>query len=127
MRNIRSSAGVFGILALATIAFSGCNNPTPVDTSYDSTTLYTEETLCPTIEEICTSIANDIESMCPRTIPPRNWGDENSCRKTLMAQLLDSYKDCLTGNQLSEVRDCVELELRMRTEGDYKGPDPYQS
>ena len=125
MRNTRRSAAVF-VALLASLVIAGCNNPTPVEPSYQAPALYTEETPCPTMDGICVSITNEIESTCPRTFPPKNWGEENSCRKTLMAQLLDSYKDCLSGDQLSEVRDCVASQLALPDAGDNKEPDPYQ-
>jgi len=126
MRNFHRSAGISGLLVLASIVMiAGCNNPTPVEPSYQAPTFSTQEDPCPTIEEICTSIVDQVESLCPR--PDRNWGQENSCRKALVAQLLDSHKDCLTGNQMSDVRDCVVEKLGLGNAGDRKGPDPHQS
>jgi hypothetical protein len=127
MRNTRRSAGVVGLLVLASIVvIAGCNSPSDVEPSYQAPALSAQEAPCPTMALICNSITNEIESTCPRTFPPRNWGEENSCRKTLMAQLLDSYKDCLTGEQLSEVRDCVAAQLGLPNAGDQKGPDPHE-
>lgn len=127
MRNNRRSAGVVGLLLLASIVVvAGCNSPTPVEPGYPAPALTAQEAPCPTMAQICNAITNDIESTCPRTFPPRNWGEENSCRKILMAQLLDSYKDCLSGNQLSEVRDCVSVQLGLPNTGDQKGPNPQQ-
>ncbi|UCG50939.1 MAG: hypothetical protein JSW58_12160, partial [Candidatus Latescibacterota bacterium] len=75
----------------------------------------------------CESIADEIESVCPRTFPYKNWGRENSCVKTTMGQLLDSYKDCLSGDQLSEVRNCVLAELGLSSEGrPDKDPLPHE-
>jgi hypothetical protein len=127
MRNTRRSAGLVGLFVLASIVvIASCNNPTDVEPSYQSPALAVQETPCPTFAQICNAITNEIESTCPRTFPPRNWGEENSCRVTLLAQLLDSYKDCLTGQQLSEVRDCVAAQLRLPNAGDQKGPDPHE-
>jgi hypothetical protein len=112
MRNIRRSTGVSGLLVLTSIVLiAGCNSPTAVEPGYQAPALSTQETPYPTMDQICNSIANEIESLCPRVYPYRNWGEENSCVKTLMAQLLGSYKDCLSGDQLSEVRDCVFAHL----------------
>jgi hypothetical protein len=126
MRNTLRSAGAVAVFVLASFTVSGCNNPADVEPGYQAPALSTQETPCPTMMEICTSITNEIEGTCPRTFPPRNWGEENSCRRTLLAQLLDSYKDCLTGNQLSDVRDCVAAQLGLPDAGDQKGADPHQ-
>jgi hypothetical protein len=127
MRNTRRSAVVSGILVLLSVVLiAGCNNPTTVEPSYQPSALSTQESACPTIDQICRSIANEIAQSCPLTDIYRNWGEENSCHKTLLAQLLDSYKDCLTGDQLSEVRDCVFENLIMRLPRDGKGLDPFQ-
>jgi hypothetical protein len=127
MRNTRRSAGVVGLLVLASIVvIAGCNSPTDVEPSYQTPALSAQEAPCPTADLICNAITNEIESTCPRTFPPRNWGEENSCRRTLLAQLLDSYKDCLSGNQLSEVRDCVAVQLGLPNAGDQKNPAPQE-
>jgi hypothetical protein len=128
MRNVfRRFAGVTGVLVLASVVvFGGCNNPTPVEPVDQTSIIYTEETPCPTLDLICNTIANEIESLCPRAFPYRNWGEENSCVKTLTAQLIDSYKDCLTGEQLSEVRDCVQHELALRAAEGSRDEDPCQ-
>ena len=126
MRNIRRSAGVSGFLVLAAIVvIAGCNNPTTVEPTYQAPALSTQETACPTIEQICTSIVNEIETLCPEEYPYKSWGDENSCHKTLLGRMLDSYKDCLDGNQRSEIRACVWAELGLATQGRAgKGPVP---
>jgi hypothetical protein len=127
MRNIRRSAGVTGLVVFAFIVVvAGCNSPTTVEPSSQVPALSVQEDPCPTVDQICTAVAEQISAQCPHPYPYRNWGQENSCVKTLMAHLLDSYKDCLSGDQLSEVRDCVCYELALDRQGDRKGPAPHE-
>jgi hypothetical protein len=127
MQNIRRYAGVLGLFVFASIILiAGCNNPTPVEPVYPTAALATQESPCLTFDQICATISNQLENLCPRARAYKNWGDENSCVKTTIAQLLDSYKDCLSGEQLSDVRECVYQELSSRNIGDNKGPDIQQ-
>lgn len=124
MRKVHRTAGALLVFA-SIVALAGCNgSPTAVDPDY-SAVLPVQETICPTIGQICNAICFEIESTCPA--PYRSWGDENSCQRTLLAQLLDSYKSCLTGNELSDVRDCVYEKLGTVNVPDGKGPIPHQS
>ncbi len=127
MRNIRRIAIMSGLLVVASIVvIAGCNNPTSVEPSYQAPAVSTQETACPTTDQICGYIAGQIDRLCPRTYPYRNWGEENSCEMTLLAQLVDSYKDCLSGDQLSEVRDCVFQKLASRNPTGRRGPTPQE-
>jgi len=124
MRNFRLSAGVLGLLVIASIVVvAGCNSPSAVQSSDQAIPLFTQENACPSMDQICRSIANELNSLCPQIEPYKNWGEENSCAKTMIAQLLDSYKDCLSGDELSEVRDCV-WETRPRSIQGRAGKDP---
>ena len=128
MRNTRRSTGVSGLLLLVSIVvIADCNSsPTAVEPADHSPTLTTQEYPCPTLDQICKSIADEIESLCPRTYPYKSWGEQNSCVKTLLGRLLDSHKDCLSGDQLSEVRDCVFEELVLTSKRDGKDPVPHE-
>jgi hypothetical protein len=128
MRNIRRSAGVSGLLVLASIVvFAGCNSPTAVEPTHQDPVFSTQEAPCPTVYQICTSIVDEIERVCPVEYPYKSWGDENSCHKTLLGRELDSYKDCLTGNQFNDVRDCVYEKLGIVSTGNIgKGPVPHE-
>jgi hypothetical protein len=127
MRNNRRSASISGLLVLASIVvIAGCNNPTAVEPRYQAPALSMQEDPCPTMDQICTAIADEIKAVCPSPYPYKSWGEENSCVKTTMGRLLDSYKYCLSGDQLSEVRDCVFEELGRVSVGSGKGHIPHE-
>lgn len=113
MKNYRRSTAILVVVILASAAmFVGCSSTTSVDTN-DAVTAPTFElsTSCPPMESLAEAIAIELNTNCPITTPYRNWGQENSCEKRTIGQMLEGYESCYTEAELKELRTLV-LQIR---------------
>jgi len=128
MKSARRVVGVFAVVAVISIvAVTGCNSPVSVAPVEQIAPTYGVSVDCPTIEQICRLIVQELDIQCPRTKDYRHWGELNSCEKSTIGKALEPYSECYTGEELKEIRDRVFEMRHSSTSGPTDDePKPYQ-
>jgi hypothetical protein len=128
MKSARRVVGVFAVVALISIvSVTGCNSPVSVAPAEQITPAYGVTIDCPTIEQICQMIVQELDVQCPRTKAYRTWGELNSCEKSTIGKALEPYNDCYTDEELKDIRDRVfEMRHSSTSGATDEQPRPYQ-
>jgi len=107
-----------GLLFVATVlVLSSCNTPANVTTADEPAAALTKSqpTICPSIEDVCDAIVDELNQNCPINYHYRNWGDENSCEKSTIGKALDDYDGCYTKEELKDIRECIAAKRALPT------------
>ena len=99
-------------LLVSVCVLSSCNSsPVGVSTTDSFNATQSSKVDCPDKELLAQQIVDVLDKNCPRYFPFRHWGAENSCEKSTIGKMLDSYKGCFSGAEMKEIRARIH-ELR---------------
>jgi hypothetical protein len=123
-KNQRVAAALCILLLASAGVFVGCSSTTSVDTEDSfATPQLVQSVSCPPMEAVAEAIAAELDENCPRTVSYRNWGQENSCEKRTIGQMLDQYEGCFSDAELKLLR-VRALELRHASDRRETGDPP---
>lgn len=102
------TAALAVIISVGVGGFVGCNNPASVDDTGTVAPVYSKsQQTCPTIDELVDAIVEELNANCPITEVHRNWGQENSCEKGIIGNMVDAHQGCFSGPELKIIRQKV--------------------
>lgn len=125
MKSDRQNIAALAVIILAGAGlFVGCNHPTSVDATASDVPVFAKhpKVTCDPMDEVIDAIVEELNANCPQTEPYRNWGQENSCEKEIIGDILDYYSGCFSGEELKLIRQSVFV-IRNGPAGDRREGD----
>jgi hypothetical protein len=121
---MRTKHGLIVTLCIVIPAVLGCNSPASVDSNNTApaSAFYAEPVACPSVEAMAQAIVNELNVNCPMSREYRHWGEQNSCEKRNIGQMLEAYEGCYNEEELKEIRLRID-EMRHAQASDDTGVD----